>query len=135
MSTGCTMGLVIAAWSLTLTPTNPSSPSPVQLCPWGLSEMEEKRKQELFPFQGEIWEKKGFCGFPSVTPAGLEGSQELRALFITGIKVFRNPTGSRAEQRPHHAGTRATLTWDLSETETTPLNNNKNLQKNSSNLH
>lgn len=50
----------------------------------------------------------------------------------TGIKVLRNPTRSRAEQRPHHAGTCATLTQDVSETETTPLNNNKNLQNNSS---
>lgn len=62
-----------------------------------------------------------------MTPAGLEGSQELRALFITGIKVFRNPTGSRAQQRPHHA--LCDLNLGVSEAETTPLNNNKNLQK------
>lgn len=100
----------------------------MQLCPWGLSEAEEKRKQELFPFQGANWEKKGFCRFPSVTPAVWRAARSSE--LCTGIKVFRNPTGSRAEQRPHHAGTHETLTQDVSQTETTPLNTNKNLQKN-----
>lgn len=127
MSTGCTMvlGLVIAAQSVTFTPTNPSSPSPMQLCPWGLSETEGKRKQEPFPFQGANWEKKGFCRFPSVTPAGLEGSQELRALHRDkGVQKSHMEQG-RAETPPR----RVTLTWDVSDTETTPLNNNKNLQE------
>lgn len=79
----------------------------MQLCSQGLRETEEKRKQELFPFQGVNWEKKGFCRFPSVTPAGLEGSQELRALHRDkGVQKSHREQGT--EQRPHHAVTHVT---------------------------